>query len=178
MDFRISSDGKDCYDIRVNFKAARLYRQNFMSDLIRDLKIFTEYEGQINEEDTEKMLGIVWSHLKAKNSSVPDYTSWKNKVKKIDLSILIPVINNLWSILSVPTIKTNKDENERQQMGAENSWNLYRYLARKMKIPMVELDEMTPGELMDIVYYEMKMNEMEENPVYIAKQEDFEDFFN
>ena len=159
-------------EVKIDFRAALIYRQTFLSDLIEDMTALTKDGVYWTTENIEKLFGIIWAHVKNANDSTPDYLVWKKRLPGIQAILVVRALYGLWAVVSEPVVKTADEGRSRDDL--EPSYSLYRYIARKLKIDFGEFLQMTPGELLDIANFETKM---QAEPVYTATQADYDNFF-
>ena len=180
MNFSITYNQKDSAEMTATFRTADIYRKTFLSDMIKDMARFTSDDTNVswNDEDINKLFGIIWAHIKCRNKETPEFEDWKKTLKNIKAIEAVKKISELWMTLSVPTIEQDEINSAPSRDDVEPSYLLYKYLARKLNISNDEFLEMTPGELMDIVWFELKMERESKDPTYKAAQNDYDEFFN
>lgn len=180
MDFEVVTR-KITFMMRATLRAGSLYRRIFCADLVKDLT--TDFDNTDNFSDIEKVFQLIYIFCYNKNFSMPDYHTWKDSLPAFPAGEVIRAIQGVWAAVSTPTIEPPEPEEDeeaegRQRKTEEASFLFYQYLARKLKISFTDMGSMLPGELIDILYYDMRMQYNAENPEYLANQSDYEDFFN
>ena len=159
-------------EVIIDFRAALIYRQTFLSDMITDMTALTKDGVYWTTENIEKLFGVIWAHVKNADETTPDYHIWKKRLPGIQAILVVRALYGLWAIVSEPVVKTVDEGRSRDDL--EPSYSLYRYIARKLKIDFDEFLSMTPGELLDVANFESKMAK---EPVYTATQADYDSFF-
>lgn len=177
MNFEIAINKKMSWKMKATFNACLLYRRTFLSDLITDMEKLTADEVKWTTENTEKLFGIIWCFVRNRTPETPEYLVWKKNLPGIQAIKVVQAIASLWAMCSVPVVDTPAAD-DHQHEGTDPSLSLYIYLARKMRISMTDFAEMIPGELLDIVNFEAKMQDAAADPTYKATQADYDSFFD
>lgn len=176
MNFEIAINKKELWKMRATFNACLLYRRTFLSDLIQDMEKLTADDVKWTTENVEKLFGIIWCFVKNREPNTPEYLIWKKGLPGIQAIKVVQAIASLWAMCSVPVINTPAAD-DHQREGMDPCLSLYIYLARKMHISMTDFAGMIPGELLDIVNFETRMQDAAADPTYKATQADFDGFF-
>ena len=172
MDFQVETK-KARYKMRATMQTARLYRSIFLSDLIKDLTLDSE------ELDAEKITKIMYVHVLCRDESIQEYEAWTATLPAIPLSDVITAIQTVWTAITMPTVDIPADtgESEGRVRDTDLGYSNILYIGKKLKLSLFEMDVLTPGEILDMLYTEVKMQEEQKNPVYLATQDDYENFF-